>query len=97
MYIETRSDWDRQLKLCSDDPCIQELYIWKQNARNLNNKKLQANNNLPEVVYSDSSNVATAAYMVQVKDSRIHKKLVTCLRTRSKVLPSEKLKEFRWY
>ena len=74
MYIETRSYWDSHLKLNSNDPCIQELYFWKNNVRKLNCKKLLVTMSIPEVVvYSDSSNVATGAFMVKVRDSIFHR------------------------
>ena len=92
MYIETRSDWDRQMKLCSDDPCIQELHFWKQNARKLNNKKLLANNILPEVVVF-SWQPRHIWYKLGIR--YIIK--IGHLRMWSKVLPSERLKGFRWH
>ena len=64
-YIQARSDWDRQMKLSSCNPCIlvQELHFWKQNVRKLNNKKLHYNISLPQAVaYWESCNVTNGSY-----------------------------------
>ena len=70
--IENRTKWDLFLDLEFPDFVLNELYFWSRNISVLNQKRL-ANYTLPtKMVYSDASNVAAGAFMVEVNDCVFH-------------------------
>ena len=63
--IESRVSWDKLFTLADPDQVLTELKFWRQHVEKLNCKPLKSYSPSSIIVYSDASNVAGAAYMVE--------------------------------
>jgi len=71
--IESRVSWDKLFTLAYPDQVLTELKFWRQNVEKLNCKRLKSYSPSSVIVYSDASNVAGAAYTVELENKVCHK------------------------
>lgn len=72
MFIASSSSWDRNIRV-HNDIFISELFYWKENVQKLNFKKFSKQSVPWVMVFSDASNLAGAAYAVQLRNLVFHK------------------------
>lgn len=72
MNIENRKSWDSILCMKFPQLVHEELVFWLENIKKVNLKKLDFYSKSNVVVYSDASNVACAAYTVEIESKIFH-------------------------
>lgn len=72
MAIESRTSWDRKLDHVIVDSILPEIYFWKKNARSYNCKNIQNYSRKHVMIFSDASDVAGAAYTVELDQKVFH-------------------------
>lgn len=71
--IESRVSWDKLFTLAYPDQVLTELKFWRHNVEKLNCKPLKFCRPSSIIVYSDASNVASAACTVELSNKVCHK------------------------
>lgn len=72
MAIESRTYWDRKLDHVIVDSILPEIYFWKKNVRSYNCKNIQNYSRKHVMIFSDASDVAGAAYTVELDQKVFH-------------------------
>ena len=69
IFIETRTSWERFFMVEPDNPCLQEIKFWLNQSGKYNVRYMSGYTPTETLIYSDASNIAAGAYVVNCKDS----------------------------
>ena len=69
LIIQSRKSWDSLLNIKDKQKAIDEIFFWKNSVDNLNKRFMLENSMTKVLTYSDASNSAAGAYVVNVKDA----------------------------
>lgn len=70
--IDKRVSWDKKLDKTALDSIVSEIIFWKRYLRSYNCKYLHNTSKKNVVIYSDASDIAAAAYTVEVNEKVFH-------------------------